>query len=412
MRSRILPGLMVALLSLSATSTSHALGNRVWIDCKHGTTDLGLCESAFADAIAIWNAEAAAEAAANGDPAPSGSVVDVNTTLDYDALSTGNYRLLIITQPNPNLNPSDPCYHDWGSPNSYPSPWCEHDLTMTIPLFLSIGGRLVILADNDSSGEAPKNNGLRELLASIPDVDIEIGTDNIGTQCLTTSDIVPDALTTGLSSWKYAQTNTLVGGDPLIRYEGNGSTQVLAAADRLPTGGEVVVVADVEGFWTADPNFPCLETGINSPFWRNLYLDSGAAVDDDGDGHFDGDDCNDTDPDIHPGANEDCDNGVDDDCDGDIDSLDEECGGDDDDATSGDDDDSFVSNDDDTGSGDGGGFDDDDTESEWDSPGASCSCSPGNSANQNPGWLLALLALLALRRYETPHSPRARPPRA
>ncbi len=52
-------------------------------------------------------------------------------------------------------------------------------------------------------------------------------------------------------------------------------------------------------------------------------------IDADGDGYAEGDlpteDCDDTDPDINPGMDEDCTNGVDDDCDGLMDGEDEEC---------------------------------------------------------------------------------------
>gem|GEM_PF-1636719 len=395
MRTRILPLLLVVGLSLTIPSAALALGNGVWVDCKHGTTDLGLCESAFAEATQVWNAEAAAEAFANGDPAPTGSVVQITTELDYDALTSGAYRLLVITQPEPNLNSGDPCYHVY---DSYPSPWCDQDLTLTIPYFLSIGGRLVLLADNDSAGEAPKNSGLREILSSIPDIDMEIGSDNIGTQCLTTNDIVADPLTDGLTSWKYAQTNTISGGDPLIRFQGNGGTQTLVAAGRMLSGGEVVVAADVEGFWTADPSFPCLDSGLHAPFWRNLYRDNGAAADDDNDGFFDGDDCDDADPDIYPGAAEDCDNGLDDDCDGDIDTEDSDCGGSsgDDDDTVADDDDTSFDDDDDDDDTSVGGFDDDDTGQQWNNSG--CSCSSSSSPQGGPGLVVILGMLLGVMR--------------
>ena len=59
----------------------------------------------------------------------------------------------------------------------------------------------------------------------------------------------------------------------------------------------------------------------------------GDAVDLDGDGYFDIDnncsetDCDDSNPDVNPGAEEICDNGIDDDCDGDVDLADSDCVG-------------------------------------------------------------------------------------
>ena len=62
---------------------------------------------------------------------------------------------------------------------------------------------------------------------------------------------------------------------------------------------------DSDGDGYGDPNSPCEET----------YQPSGYVTDNT--------DCDDTDPDVYPGAEEICDNGIDDDCDG---AIDEDCG--------------------------------------------------------------------------------------
>ncbi len=55
----------------------------------------------------------------------------------------------------------------------------------------------------------------------------------------------------------------------------------------------------------------------------SILLNTTGCPDNDGDGYTDeacgGIDCDDSDPDVNPGADEDCDNGIDDDCDGLID---------------------------------------------------------------------------------------------
>ena len=94
----------------------------------------------------------------------------------------------------------------------------------------------------------------------------------------------------------------------------------------------------------------------------------------DGDGARADIDCNDLDPDVRPGANEDCSDGIDNDCDGNADASDSDCGSDDDDASDDDDsgDDDDVTDDDDSSvSGDDDDDDDDTTNApyEGDQPG-------------------------------------------
>jgi Putative metal-binding motif len=74
--------------------------------------------------------------------------------------------------------------------------------------------------------------------------------------------------------------------------------------------------------WWADQGLTCVDGGDNTVerIWTSpLWLEVADDVDDDGDGFSEADgDCDDSNPAIHPGADE-LPNGVDDDCDGDID---------------------------------------------------------------------------------------------
>ncbi|MCO4773505.1 MAG: hypothetical protein KDA24_25960 [Deltaproteobacteria bacterium] len=308
-------------------------------------------------------------------------------------IGDGDVRLLVVSLPS--------------------SSWDTNPtITLYIPSFLSQGGKLLLLGDGET-GEADSNARIRSILGSIPDHGITLNAEqvNVNGSCTDapTTDIQGDPLTAGLSSWYIGQATTVSGGDALVNFtpDGGSTTATLGAVSRLQSGGEVIVFGDNEGFLGGLFHDVCDGIGTDIPaaheaLWVNLYADTSAAVDGDNDGYDSDVDCNDNNPAVNPGADEEC-NGVDDNCDG---TIDEGCG-DDDDATGDDDDDDATTGDDDDDA--TGLLDDDDAtddpfrdDSEWNS----CACGGGEAvASARPaGWLLAVLplgGLLGWRRRRT-----------
>ncbi len=161
-------------------------------------------------------------------------------------------------------------------------------------------------------------------------------------------------------------------------------------------------------------------------------------ADDDGDGYGDpaasqaaiaapadhvtnDEDCDDTEPGVHPGAAEICDDGLDNDCDGDADLADEDCedigddddsAGDDDDSASddddsaGDDDDSVGDDDDATGDDDDATPGDDDDDVNQNPP--SCACrQAGHASSPGAAGLAVLPIVVLLRRRSRPDAVKA-----
>ena len=370
MRTNALVAAVVLMASMLLSGPAHALGDKVIINCRHTN---GTC---LKDFTALTTALTAV-----------GAQVEVRTDVP-SIIEDGDVRLVIVALP----------MGDWDTPTR----------SIYIPAFLNLGGRLVFLADNDAT-EPDTNTRIREMLAFISGHDLVLAQQTLnpnsadgGCQDAPSTLIQGDPLTTGLTEWYLGAVTTVIGGDPLIRFQRDDGLgqETLAAVSRLTNGGEIVLIGDVDGFMGGLFQDACTAIGndvaaAHTVFWQNLYGDQSAAQDADGDGFTSDVDCNDQNPNIHPDADEEC-NELDDNCDG---TIDEGCEDDDDDTT-GDDDDSTTAGDDDD---DSTGFGDDDDSFRDDSEWNSCACGGGEDAvAEGPGgaWLavLPIGALLVRRR--------------
>jgi MYXO-CTERM domain-containing protein len=363
MRTRALLAMAVLTMGTLLAGSAHALGNQVLINCHHG--DGAICLENF-DAI---------DAALT----PMGAQIDKRADIPA-SVADGDFRLIIISTPNAG----------WDTPTR----------NLVIPGFLSIGGRIVFLADNEATDQVAYNQLIREMLAYIPDHDLVLSQDilnpNPGCGDAPSTLIQGDPLTAGLTQWHVGQSNRVFGGDPLINFnrdDGLG-VETLASVYRANDGGEVILMADMDGVKNGAFMDACATAGTplnvdHLAFWQNLYDDQSAAPDADGDGYDSDEDCNDQNPSINPGADEEC-NGLDDNCDG---VIDEGCD-DDDDTTAGDDDDDDTTAGDDDDD-DSTGFGDDDDSFRDDSEWNSCACGSDEEALASGpgGWLFAVLPL-------------------
>ena len=107
--------------------------------------------------------------------------------------------------------------------------------------------------------------------------------------------------------------------DPL--FVGGGDHHLTSGSPCIDAGTDAGVYTDMDG--EARPQGDGYDMGADEylePDCRDLDLDGY------GDQACGGSDCDDTDPDVYPGAIEICDNGIDDDCDGLVDANDPDCG--------------------------------------------------------------------------------------
>jgi MYXO-CTERM domain-containing protein len=147
--------------------------------------------------------------------------------------------------------------------------------------------------------------------------------------------------------------------------------------------------------WDGTQGFYNCDTAGNAAPGNNPAMQCPSAVTDvDGDGYEPPQDCDDTNPNVNPGAPESCANGLDDDCDGFVDQYDSDCAGGDDDV--GDDDgsdDDGGEADDDAADDDASDDDDDEEEDETPNLGVVCGCRQDGG---HPAAALVTLGLLAL----------------
>lgn len=180
------------------------------------------------------------------------------------------------------------------------------------------GGRLVVSSDYGNSSEWGSANSYVQSLNSDLGTGMSLRYQVVdGSGCASTTSISSDQVTTSVSTMQVAASNTISGGTTLVRY---GADTVMAvsqpsSASSARTPNDVILSGDVNMFLDDCSGYSTF--GHNVTLWENLYL--GLCGDADGDGHDDdtcgGDDCDDSNRAVYPGAAEVVADSIDQDCD-------------------------------------------------------------------------------------------------
>ena len=179
------------------------------------------------------------------------------------------------------------------------------------------GGRLVVSGDWGGPSQWGNANSYASSLVSDLGTGLSMTGATITSGCSNTSSITSDQVTDLVSTIQLAASNQISGGTALVRSGGSAvlSVDQPASAASARTPYDVILSGDVNLF--IDSCGSATTAGYNITMWENLYL--GLCPDDDGDGYeadsCGGDDCDDTDPSVHPYAAESVADSVDQDCD-------------------------------------------------------------------------------------------------